>query len=1081
MLKLLLGKDWVANRTVILDLLAEDIHTKQPNRILMVPELISHDTERRLCAVGGPTTSRFAEVLTFTRLVKRVADSLGHAAQECLDNGGRVVAMASAVQQVRSKLKAYSAVSTQPEFYTNLVDAVDEFKRCCILPGDLMFATRQTSGSLAQKLEELSLVLEAYDGICSHGKRDPQDQMSWLLAELESSNYAQEHVFYIEGFPDFTRQHLEILEHLIYNSRDVTVSLNCDTVGSKLLAFERAGQTALELMQIAKKFGIPCEVQYIDSGNKQLEPVRDYLFQGNLTGVSCPALTAVQAESLYQECNAAAERVLALVRAGYRYRDISIVCADMAKYSNMLQMVFSRCKIPAYISGTESVLEKPVMSTVLSALDAALGGFDQADMLRYIKSALSPVPVAIRDALENYCILWSIQGNDWTQPWTKNPDGLTEKWTEDAKVRLQELEETRSLLMKPFLEMRDGFHQSINLGQQILALYRFLEQIQLAQRLDALAKELDTEGDYRSAQILHQLWDILLNALEQMYDVMAQSHWDMDAFSRLFRLLLDQYDVGTIPHVLDAVTVGPVNAMRCQETKHLLVIGALEGTLPGYSSSCGLLTEQDRTVLRDVGLHLNGGSAEVLQGQFAEIYGVFCGARETVCISCPSGQPSYIYQRLKDLAGGERRLRPTLGAALTDPFEAAAYLSRWNACSQASKLGLDEIYETVCEHKKFVRGPVSFEHVQKLYGKQLRLSASQIDQHAACKFAYFLRYGLKAKERKPAQVDPAEFGTYVHDVLERTARKVMELGGFHVVSEEKTLELAKHYSEEYKKTHFAALDSVRTSYLFQRNYSELEWIVRELWDELRQSEFVPKAFELRFDDGADLPAIPFHGEKMDAVLRGVVDRVDLWANGDRKYLRIVDYKTGKKDFDYCHVLNGLGLQMLLYLFALEMAGDKAYGECLPAGVQYFPARAPMINSSGAEGSWEKERQDKWKRSGLILGEDAVLYAMEPEDKPKRMHYSRSKEGELSGMLATGTQFAQLKKYVFLLVKRLVDQISGGNVEPDPYMRGTLYNACKYCPYHSVCHPATVENVRNFKSIAADRFWQDVEKEVKNHG
>ena len=52
---------------------------------------------------------------------------------------------------------------------------------------------------------------------------------------------AQNHVFYIDGFPDFTRQHMAILEHFIVNSPSVTVSLNCDRVDSKLLAFEKAG------------------------------------------------------------------------------------------------------------------------------------------------------------------------------------------------------------------------------------------------------------------------------------------------------------------------------------------------------------------------------------------------------------------------------------------------------------------------------------------------------------------------------------------------------------------------------------------------------------------------------------------------------------------------------------------------------------------------------------------------------------------------------------------------------------------------------------------------------------------------
>jgi len=85
MLHLLLGTDWTANRDEVMKRIAADIAGRKGNRILMVPELISHETERRLCAAGGDTASRYAEVLSFTRLARRVADAMGSAAEECLD------------------------------------------------------------------------------------------------------------------------------------------------------------------------------------------------------------------------------------------------------------------------------------------------------------------------------------------------------------------------------------------------------------------------------------------------------------------------------------------------------------------------------------------------------------------------------------------------------------------------------------------------------------------------------------------------------------------------------------------------------------------------------------------------------------------------------------------------------------------------------------------------------------------------------------------------------------------------------------------------------------------------------------
>ena len=1083
MLELILGKDWTANRNEILNRIADDVKNRRGGRILMVPELISHDMERRLSTAAGDTASLYAEVVSFTRLARRVADSVPCALEPCLDNGGRVVAMASASRQLHSKLKAYAAVETKSEFLSELLDAVDEFKRCCITPADLKAAANQTEGSLSQKLQELSLLMDAYDALCHRGKRDPRDQMTWLLECLQECDYGENRVFYIDGFPDFTRQHLAILEHLIKVSPNVVVSLNCDEVDSRALAFEKAGATAAQLVRCASRAGVEVKITKLPEPESPTVHIAQQLFQGRISGVY-ENLTVMRAESVHQECTAVAERIMALVRSGCRYRDISVVCGDLAAYQNVLSMVFHRCNIPIYLSGTEDILRKSVIATVLSAMEAALEGFDQKAVFRYMKSVLSPISLEDGDMVENYAILWGIRGSQWHRDWVNHPDELGGDWTDRANNKLAQLNHARKTIIAPLLVLRDGFRDAKNMAQQVEALYHFLESINLADRLDMLAQDMDRRGDNRSAQILNQLWEILLTALEQLHDVLGETVWDTENFTRLFTLLLSQYDVGTIPPVLDAVVAGSVSAMRCQEQKHLFVLGAAEGSLPGYGGSGGILTDQERTLLRHMGVPLTGGTMEGIQAEFAEIYGVFCGARETVWVSCPAGQPSFIYNRLSDLAGFEQTARPELGAALGNAQVAAAYLARWNADEEAARLGLDALYRDAVDRRDYDHGTISRENIDGLYGDHLRLSASQIDCQADCRMSYFLKYGLRARERKEVSIDAAEFGTYVHAVLEQTAKAVMEQGGFHVVSLEDTMALAHQYSREYAQQRFKEIDSQRVTYLFNRNVQELEMIVRELWDELRLSRFQPRDFETPFGEGQRMGAIEFSGSNMSAQLRGFVDRVDVWQEDGRNYFRVVDYKTGRKSFDYCDVFNGLGLQMLLYLFALEQEGESILGDHpKSAGVQYFPARAPMITSDGRLTDEEaaQERESQWVRKGLLLSDDDVLHAMEPEGTPHRLCCKWNKDGVLSGDVADRQQLKLLKDYIFKFLTGMVDDIACGNVQPNPYTRGTSHNACRYCPYGAVCNQSEVSGRRNYQAMSAKRFWEEIGKEMIDHG
>jgi ATP-dependent helicase/nuclease subunit B len=309
----------------------------------------------------------------------------------------------------------------------------------------------------------------------------------------------------------------------------------------------------------------------------------------------------------------------------------------------------------------------------------------------------------------------------------------------------------------------------------------------------------------------------------------------------------------------------------------------------------------------------------------------------------------------------------------------------------------------------------------------------------------------------------------------------MNRGGFHQVTLEDTLALAKTFSDSYAKEHFGQLDSQRVEYLFRRNMQELDLVVQELWEELSAGEFAPVDFELGFGKHEKMAPIQIPAKGMEAQLRGFVDRVDAYQIADTIFFRVVDYKTGKKDFDYCDVFNGVGLQMLLYLFALQQEGQEVLGEKrVAAGVQYFPARVPYVSLDGAEEDEESERRKLWKRKGLLLMDELVLTAMDPDEGMGRLCCTRKKDGSLSGDLADREQMKSLRRYVFSVLGKMVDEIASGLVDPNPYTRGTSHSACAFCPYGAVCHKESVEGRRNYKTMTAQRFWEEVGKE-DNHG
>ena len=214
--------------------------------------------------------------------------------------------------------------------------------------------------------------------------------------------------------------------------------------------------------------------------------------------------------------------------------------------------------------------------------------------------------------------------------------------------------------------------------------------------------------------------------------------------------------------------------------------------------------------------------------------------------------------------------------------------------------------------------------------------------------------------------------------------------------------------------------------------------------------------------------------------------MDGWVHDGRLYLRVVDYKTGRKSFDLTEVWNGLGLQMLLYLFTLEEKGENLYG--LPvegAGVLYLPARDAVVRGSRAmsDEAWRKALDKELRRSGLVLNDRTVLDAMEPAGEggyrflPLRVSKST---GAISGeALATAEQLGKLGRHIQTVLEEICRELARGDISADPFWRGPEKNACRYCDYAAACH---FEEGRGgdcrrwLPSVGAQEFWENVEQE-----
>lgn len=1084
MLTILTGPDRVSLTNAVLRRLRDAAAAEQPGQILIVPEQFSHEAERNLCTFCGDTISRFAEVLSFTRLSDRLAASQGGVARAYLDRGGQLLTMALAAEQTVSRMKLFAPVLRKPEFLSDMVRMVTEFQSYCLTPELLREAARQEQGQFAEKLEELTLLYEAYLAVCANGRADPSDKLLRLIDTMMEGQWVVGKRFYLDGFSDFTGAELAALEGLLLHSEHVLLTLCTGAPGSSVEQLRR--QTLRQLRRCAAKYEIPCQVipcADLAPRDPAVQTLLPLLFSSRtVEPMESERISLSLYASQEEECRGAVQQIRELLTKGVRCREISVACTELSSYEAPLTAAFRAANLPMYLAGEEELLSKPLIGAVCGSILTASGSMEYEDVAQYLKSGLPLLERDRCDRLDNYAYLWNLRGTQWSRDWELHPRGFGEGWADADRQTLRTLNEDRTLALTPLLHLRAGLIGAKNTGDMVLAVYGFFEELQLRQRLAQRAEEDFASGNGRLAQELAQLYELLCQALEQLWLTLRGTVRTPEDFAHLFQSLLTQYHVATIPAGLDQIQVSSLPDLRYRVTPYLIVLGANDGLLPTYRSAEGILTEEERRRLQNHGLQIAPGRAEQLEQELGQIYTALLSATEFVGLSCCAEQPAWLFRRAAALCPDS--VRRMEGETFLRPEELAAWKLR-TGNRQFVNEQVEQLEQELDRRRSYRFDALEQHTVHGLYGAPLMLSPSKIDTFAACKLEYFLNYGLKAKPRKQARLDQPAFGTFVHAVLEHTVNRVMELGGFETVSSETVLDIATQEIRAYARE-LLPVQAERETYLFDRSEDEIRSIVLDLWEELRVSRFRPAYCELKFARDGLLPMVTVQGERTDCQIMGLVDRVDLFTDGEKTYVRIVDYKTGVKDFDYTDIENGAGLQMLIYLFALRAFG-KDYlktGPLEPAGVLYLPAKReyPLMEPQPDPGEVEEKHRELRRRKGLIRRDDRLLAAMEEDpENPRFMPYKVSQRSGVSGDLADSRQMVLLERHVIRTVGAMADQMAEGLVTPDPVVRGQN-SPCRYCEYTAVCHrDLGLQQPRALAETRASEFWEKLEREEENHG
>lgn len=1090
----------------------------RPWMYLVVPEETTFISQRELLLRLGNSASQYIECVGTHRLRDRIYSLTGHR-PECMDDGGRLLAMAAAVRSVKKNLICFKASAQRPEFLAQVLKTYDIITQNEISIEDIIENPKITK-QLRDKMLDIKTIVSAYESVIGSSALDPNRE-EILFPKIVSENIGTKlynTYFFVEGFSEFSKLFAYTLATLARVSAGVTISLPCDGVKDFRVSSAPTRATLNMLLRILGDEEIP--VSYLNAPNTRTEHEALNLLQMELCSDSIAKPHDIENAdkrvrlfvdpSMYTEIQHIAGTIMQTVRnEKYRYSDISVVLPDYERYAPVVEQVFNKYGIPAYIGSRKDEIErKPIMSAVNSALDSVTHGMQKTDVIQFLKSGIANLTMDEADRLENYALTWNIHGRGWAPDggWVMHPDGYGKEFDDAANARLSELNEIRQRSVEPLLKLQGKLYAAETVSDAVFAMNDFLNETGFHDTVQSIVDGLLESGDRQTAMEYAQVNEVLCTALEQMNGAIGHLETKPADFARLFRMLCNLYKIATIPATIDQVQVFDLLDSRHICSKIRYIAGCVEGKFPMYDEGLAgnILTAADAQEITTVfGTRVPGTIEETTQRQMSDISSCISGAKQMLVLSYPSGTDnvaSSLYQRVSQLLP---KVQPTRGAGVDGIYKAdlldkqacAKLLGRIShkpahfditmqlAAELAGDDEVDAIVNDILDRSEWDLGTLDAVTVEDLYGEKVQLSATRSDTYASCRYHYFLKYGLNLKEPATGALDSPIFGSFAHSVLEGAIGEIEATGGFSKHTAQEVREITKRYVDKYTSEKLASLKGMpeRYTYLHMRNTREILAIMNTMSREFERSSFRAEAFEYRVGgNDADMPAIEIKGDHASGEFVGIIDRVDSAIVDGKPFFRVIDYKTGTtKSVDYTDILTGKATQLILYQSAIA----KARGDKEMAGILYVPAKDAIaaFQQKPDDKAIEKERQKMNQRHGLILNDEDVLRAMEdaPDGAFEFVPAKISKSGDLSGELCTAEQLQALNKFIDRQMGELVDEIHGGKVAANPISRGPERNACTYCALKSACHKDCCGTKFRYRSrVSAEEFWSEIEDRLR---
>ena len=721
----------------------------------------------------------------------------------------------------------------------------------------------------------------------------------------------------------------------------------------------------------------------------------------------CKNIKVFKALNAYSEVEHVAKDILRICRdENIRFNKIAVVTRDLPSYEKLIKAIFTEYNIPLFIDKKKDITSNPLIVLITGVVEIFTKNFSYEAIFRYLKTGLLDIDKEHIDILENFVIAAGIKGKrKWTEIdlWQekieyyfrdyydneKESSGKDEVETLKVEKTIKILNDTREAIITPLIEFKEKLKGGCTTTKICTSLFEFLETINVYKTIEMWIENFKKEGAQDLVTEYSKIWNLVMELLDQMVEVLGTETLTLEDFVKVLSMGFSKHKMGLIPPAIDGVTISSVERIKSHDIKALYIVGVNDGVFPRASKEEGIFTDDDRIILKENDVELASDTkTEVFNEQFL-IYATITIPSKYLNISYPIAdyegktmRPSIIISRFKALFKGlieesnitiaSDGLIGTSGLSdigrARDMQQVNAKIPTFNDLIFALRKYLEdgiisplwvEVYQwyqkdplwkeksnTIFQgfdYKNEVK-MLKKEKVKRLYGDKNYFSVSRIEKYEECPFAYFVQYGLKAKDRKTFTFSSPDLGSFMHSVLDDFSKLVdkseMKWANLDKVWCEQNIASIVEKEASEGSSGYILNSTPRYKYFTERLKRVLKKTIYVIVEQMKNSGFEPFGYEVSFGfEEGDYPPIKVElstGEIVNLV--GRIDRVDKLITEGEEFYRIIDYKSGNKDFKLSDVYYGLQIQLLTYLDAMlrnERTIDRGESNCEGTN---FPSR-----------------------------------------------------------------------------------------------------------------------------------------------